>query len=98
MAHDRLEPLADGFVAFHTEKGERWKHRDVAASRTGPGYRLFVSDRGEQRQYTFGPAEPHDATLLDLREQLARATPVDAAAAGERAGGRERLADGDRFA
>jgi hypothetical protein len=104
MAHDRLEPLADGFVAFHTEKGERWKHRDVAASRTGPGYRLFVSDRGEQRQYAFGPTEPHDATLLDLREQLARATPVDAssvtgaAGGGERAAGRERLADGDRFA
>ena len=79
--HGRLEPLADGFVAFHTADGERWKHRDVEASRTGPGYRLFVSDRGEQRRYAFGPTEPHDATLLDLREQLARATPVDARSA-----------------
>jgi hypothetical protein len=98
MAHDRLEPLADGFVAFHTTKGERWKHRDMEDARTGPGYRLFVSDRGEQREYAFGPHEPHDATLLDLREQLARATPVSAAAGTERAAGRERLADGDRFA
>ena len=79
--HNRLEPLADGFVAFHAADGERWKHRDVEASRTGPGYRLFVSDRGEQRRYAFGPAEPHDATLLDLREQVVRATPVDARAA-----------------
>ena len=79
MAHhnDRLESLADGFVGFHTTAGERWKHRDVEASRIGPGYRLFVSDRGEQRRYTFGPSEPHDATVLDLREQLARAAPFD---------------------
>ena len=78
MAHnDRLEPLADGFIAFRTTNGERWKHRDVEASRTGPGYRLFVSDRGEQRRYTFGPAEPHDATVLDLRDQLERATRVE---------------------
>jgi len=75
--HDRLEPLADGSVAFRTTSGERWKHRDVAESRIGPGYRLFVSDRGEQRRYTFGPAEPHDATVFDLRDQLARATPID---------------------
>ena len=98
MAHDRLEPLADGFVAFRTEKGERWKHRDMEEGRTGPGYRLFVSESGEQRQYAFGPAEPHDATLLDLREQLARATPLSTAGGSERAAGRERLADGDRFA
>ena len=98
MAHDRLEPLADGFVAFRTEKGERWKHRDMEEGRTGPGYRLFVSDGGEQRQYAFGPAEPHDATLLDLREQLARATPLSAAGGEARAAGRERLADGDRCA
>jgi hypothetical protein len=77
MAHDRdrLEPLGDGFVAFRTEKGERWKHRDVEEGRTGPGYRLFISDKGEERRYTFGPAEPHDATVFDLRDQLARATP-----------------------
>ena len=78
--HDRLEPLADGFIAFHTAKGERWKHRDETPSRTGPGYRLFVSDRGERRRYTFGAGEPHDATVLDLRDQLARSTPEDAAA------------------
>jgi hypothetical protein len=77
MAHDHLEPLADGFVAFRTTTGERWKHRDMAEARVGPGYRLFVSDSGEERRYTFGPSEPHDATLLDLREQLARATPTD---------------------
>jgi hypothetical protein len=76
MAHDHLEPLADGFVAFHTKSGDRWKHRTVGESRVGLGYRLFVSDRGEQRRYDFGPAEPHDATLLDLREQLERSTPV----------------------
>ena len=76
--HDHLESLADGFVAFHTEDGRRWKHRDVESSRTGPGYRLFVSDGGEERRYTFGPTEPHDATIFDLREQLARATPVPA--------------------
>ena len=75
--HDRLEPLPDGFVGFRAENGERWKHRDVEAGRTGPGYRLFVSESGEQRRYMFGPTEPHDATLLDLREQLTRARPAD---------------------
>jgi hypothetical protein len=80
MAQDRnrLEPLPDGFVAFRTAKGERWKHRDVEDGRTGPGYRLFVSEGGEERRYTFGPHEPHDTTVFDLREQLARATPVAA--------------------
>ena len=83
-SHDRLEPLADGFVAFHDTSGMRWKHRDVEASRTGPGYRLFVSDRGEERRYTFGPAEPHDTTIFDLREQLAKAAPAAASTtAGE---------------
>ena len=80
MAHDRLEPLPDGVTAFHTAAGERWKHRDMEASRVGPGYRLFVNDRGEQRRYEFGPAEPHDATLLDLRDQLGRAKPFTEAA------------------
>lgn len=75
MAHDRLEPLADGFTAFHTTSGERWKHRDMEDSRVGPGYRLFVNERGEQRRYEFGPTEPHDATLFDLRDQLGRAKP-----------------------
>jgi hypothetical protein len=73
---DRIEPLDDGFVAFHTESGERWKHCDVEEGRTGPGYRLFVSDSGEKRRYSFGPTEPHDATVFDLRDQLRRATPA----------------------
>ena len=75
--HERLEPLPDGFVGFRAANGERWKHRDVATSRTGPGYRLFVSETGEQRRYVFGPHEPHDATLLDLREQLNLARLAD---------------------
>lgn len=79
--HDRLERLDDGSIAFHTTDGQRWRHRDVETSRTGPGYRLFISDRGEQRRCTFGPGESHDTTLLDLREQLARARPVGASAA-----------------
>lgn len=74
---NRLEPLDDGWVAFWTEDGERWKHKDLEEARVGPGVRLFVSDRGEERQYTFGPAEPHDATLWDLREQLRRSQRVD---------------------
>jgi hypothetical protein len=76
--HDRLELLPDGSTAFHTKGGERWKHHDVEASRVGPGYRLFVNDRGERRRYDFGPKEPHDATVFDLREQLAKARPVSA--------------------
>jgi len=84
MAHDRsaLEPLPDGFTAFETADGERWKHKDVEGSRVGPGYRLFVSERGEQRRCDFGPKEPHDATLYDLREQLKRAKPFGAAGEG----------------
>jgi hypothetical protein len=77
MSHnDRLEPLDDGFVAFHTENGERWKHKDLEESRAGGGYRVFISDRGEERRYVFGPRESHDATIFDLRTQLAKATPV----------------------
>jgi hypothetical protein len=90
LHHDHLEPLADGFVAFHAADGRRWKHRDVESSRVGPGYRLFVSDSGEERRYTFGPTEPHDATLLDLREQLQRATAMPAdSARGTSSAGRE---------
>ena len=74
--HGRLEPLPDGSTAFHTADGARWRHRDIEASRVGPGYRLFVSEDGEQRRYDFGPHEVHDATLTDLREQLGRARPV----------------------
>jgi hypothetical protein len=78
MPNNRLEPLADGFVAFHTERGERWRHKDMSPARTGPGYRVFVSDAGEERRYEFGANESHDATILDLRDQLARSKPVAA--------------------
>ena len=80
---DKLEPLPDGWVAFHTESGERWKHKDSAeAGPTGTTiqYRSFVSDRGEQRRYTFAPKDARDSTVWDLREQLRRAEPVVAAA------------------
>ena len=73
---NRLERLPDGFVAFWTASGERWRHKDVEEGRVGEGFRIFVSDLGEERRYTFGPREPHDATVEDLRDQLARATPV----------------------
>ena len=82
MDHDRLERLDDDFVAFHTTAGARWRHKDFEAARTGSGYRLFISDDGERRRYDFGPHESHDATLLDLREQLERATPLGAATSG----------------
>ena len=75
---DRLEPLEDGFVGFRTADGQRWKHKDIEEGRVGPGYRLFVSENGEERRYSFGKNEPHDATLLDLREQLAKAARADA--------------------
>jgi hypothetical protein len=81
---DKLEPLADGWVAFHTESGERWKHKDfVESDATGPAgnYRLFANDRGEQRRYAFGPKDPRDSTVWDLRQQLARSEPVSAGAA-----------------
>jgi hypothetical protein len=82
---DKLEPLADGFVAFHTESGERWKHRDVAEPDPGEAgaqryARVFVSPSGEERRYRFGPKEPRDATIWDLRQQLASAQRADAAA------------------
>ena len=75
---NRLEPMPDGFVGFHTESGEHWKHKDIEESKTGPGYRFFISDKGEERRYTFGPKESHDATIFDLRAQLAAAKPVTA--------------------
>ncbi|AHG88311.1 hypothetical protein J421_0774 [Gemmatirosa kalamazoonensis] len=81
MSHNRLEPLADGFVAFHTEQGERWRHKDMSPARAGPGYRLFINEAGEERRYEFGEHESHDATVLDLRDQLARAKPAPAGAA-----------------
>jgi hypothetical protein len=76
---NRLEPLPDGFVAFRTEDGQRWRHRDIEEARTGEGYRLFISDSGDERRYVFGPNESHDATLYDLRLQLRRAQPVGTA-------------------
>jgi len=82
---DKLEPLADGWVGFHTESGDHWKHKDV--SETGPSgtahYRLFVADKGEQRRYTFAPKDPRDSTVWDLREQLRR-SDVATAGAGTR--------------
>ncbi|HET7459257.1 MAG TPA: hypothetical protein VFJ74_16525 [Gemmatimonadaceae bacterium] len=82
MDHDRLERLPDDYTGFHTKAGERWKHKDFEEARTGAGYRLFISDRGERRRYDFGPRESHDATLLDLREQLEQAKPMGAATGG----------------
>lgn len=79
---DKLEPLPDGFVAFHTESGERWKHKDVTLAGGGPGYRVFIADKGEERRYAFSPKDPRDSTVWDLRQQLANAQPV----------GREQLA------
>jgi hypothetical protein len=80
---DKLEPLADGWVGFHTESGDHWKHKDV--SETGPSgtahYRLFVADKGEQRRYTFAPKDPRDSTVWDLREQLRRSDVATAGAA-----------------
>jgi hypothetical protein len=88
--HDRLERLDDGSIAFRAADGKRWRHRDIETSRTGPGYRLFISDTGEQRQCTFGPGESHDTTLLDLREQLARAQPFESTTARAENGGEAR--------
>ena len=79
---DKLEPLADGWVAFHTESGERWKHKDVteAGASSTTHYRSFVSDKGEQKRYTFAPKDARDSTVWDLREQLRRAESVAAGA------------------
>ena len=80
---DKLEPLADGWVAFHAESGERWKHKDFTegeAAGLAAHYRLFVSDRGEQRRYAFAPKDPRDSTISDLREQLRRSEVAPASA------------------
>lgn len=79
---DKLEPLPDGFVAFHAESGERWKHKDVIPEGSGAGYRLFISDKGEERRYAFGPKDPRDSTVWDLRYQLSKAEPVGRTAVG----------------
>ncbi|HUQ82490.1 MAG TPA: hypothetical protein VM076_15180 [Gemmatimonadaceae bacterium] len=80
---DKLEPLADGWVGFHTESGDHWKHRDVneAGSAGTAHYRVFVSDRGEQRRYSFSRKDPRDSTVWDLREQLRRSEESVAATA-----------------
>lgn len=78
---DKLEPLADGWVAFHTDAGARWKHKDFTEGEPAGStvhYRLFVSDTGEQRRYTFAPKDPRDSTVWDLREQHRRSEPVAA--------------------
>ena len=83
---DKLEPLADGWVGFHTESGEHWKHKDFsenAPTGTAVHYRSFMSDKGEQKRYTFAPKDARDSTVWDLREQLRRAESV-AAGAGAR--------------
>jgi hypothetical protein len=83
---DKLEPLAEGWVAFHTESGDRWKHKDfteTAANGATVHYRSFVSDGGEQRRYTFAPKDSRDSTVWDLREQLRRSESI-ATGAGAR--------------
>ena len=80
--NNQLEPLDDGYVAFRTQDGERWKHKDMTKGRVGEGYRVFISDEGAERRYQFGPDELHDATIEDLREQLRRAEPAPDATAG----------------
>jgi hypothetical protein len=79
---NQLEPLEDGYVAFRTGDGERWKHKDMTEGRAGEGYRVFISNDGEQRRYRFGPDEPHDATLEDLRDQLRQADAAPGPASG----------------
>jgi len=83
---DKLEPLSEGWVAFHTESGDRWKHKDfteTAANGATVHYRSFVSDAGEQKRYTFAQKDSRDSTVWDLREQLRRAES-SAASAGAR--------------
>ena len=83
---DKLEPMPDGWVGFHTESGQHWKHKDFTeggATGTTVHYRLFVADSGEQRRYTFAPKDARDSTVWDLREQLRRSEAV-AATAGTR--------------
>jgi len=80
---DKLEPLADGWVAFHTESGDRWKHKDVTESDTAGTtvhYRSCVGDNGEPKRYTFAPKDARDSTVWDLREQLRRSESVTAGA------------------
>ena len=82
MSRNQLEPLEDGYVAFRTADGERWKHKDLTEGRVGEGYRVFISDAGEERRYRFGPEELHDATIEDLRDQLRSADPAPGPASG----------------
>lgn len=84
---NQLEPLADGWVAFHAEGGGRWRHKDLTEGRVGEGYRVFVSDDGEERRYRFSVTEPHDATVDDLRDQLRRSETGSAPVESGREGG-----------
>jgi hypothetical protein len=80
---DKLEPMPEGWVAFHTESGQRWKHKDfseTSATAAAVHYRLFVSDSGEQRRYGFAPKDTRDSTVWDLRDQLRRSEPAPAGA------------------
>lgn len=72
---NQLEPLDDGWVAFHDDDGHRWRHKDMTEGRVGVGERVFVADDGEERHYRFDATELHDATIEDLREQLRRSLP-----------------------
>lgn len=98
---NQLEPLDDGFVAFRTENGERWKHKDLTEGRVGEGYRTFISDDGEERRYRFSANDVHDATIFDLREQLRRAEPASGEARSAPASRDDRgasMSRGDRAA
>ena len=46
------------------------------ATGTTVHYRSFVSDKGEQKRYTFAPKDARDSTVWDLREQLRRSESV----------------------
>jgi hypothetical protein len=84
---DKLEPLADGWVAFHTESGDRWKHKDFtenAPTGTTAHYRSFVSDKGEQKRYTFAPKDARDSPFWDCASSCGDPSPSPAPARGER--------------
>ena len=55
--------------------------RENGAAGTTVHYRSFVSDKGEQKRYTFAPKDARDSTVWDLREQLRRSESVTAGAA-----------------
>ena len=53
---------------------------ESGAAGTTVHYRSFVSDKGEQKRYTFAPKDARDSTVWDLREQLRRSESVTAGA------------------